>query len=89
MWINASMRLPNIRQSIIRIVLILLRQSEGGLENGRGAKTIGYKPALCRLGVIFVGADPIITLKEPDMSNAEMQREPAVAGTIDMKLEVD
>jgi hypothetical protein len=23
------------------------------------------------------------------MSNAEMQREPAVAGTIDMKLEVD
>jgi hypothetical protein len=34
-------------------------------------------------------ADPIITLKEPDMSNAEMQREPAVAGTIDMKLEVD
>src|SRR5258708_17144626 len=33
------------------------------------------------------GADAIM-LKEPDMSNAEIQREPAAAGTFDMKLEV-
>jgi len=34
------------------------------------------------------GTELIFTLKEPDMSSAEMQKESAVAGMIDMKLEV-
>jgi hypothetical protein len=33
-------------------------------------------------GRLAYGTDPIITLKEPDMSNAEMQREPAVTARL-------
>ena len=36
-------------------------------------------------GRLAYGPDPIITLKEPDMSNAEMQREPAVTASVDRR----
>jgi len=39
-------------------------------------------------GRLAYGTDPVITLKELDMSNADTQRQPAAAGAFDMKLEV-